>query len=704
MATASYDKLTIKVGIDSAGANRGITKLSTNLRELDKTAQEIDTKHIEEVRELLQSIANIDFSNVTQGLQSVVSAFKSFNSKTFMKATNGGKDLSGQLVPDISKLRDYDEILKGLEIVSFDSSVSGISQYNKLIEEATQKTYDLSGALGFIENQHTFVNIDEEFKKIGLNATQIKEVFKSINFEKGTFNEEEIAKLSETLQKLGYTAEETEEIISRLKKEVDETNKSSKKASEKGLAKLLTSFKRILKYRVIRKVIQDIFKAFSEGVKNVVDFDEATNEAFTQIRASLGYLTNSLGSMLAPLIQSLQPLISALADSLGDIANEFGKVFAELNGQTAFAQATKDVDAYRNSLNKTKAIGIDELNIIGDTTTAGSFEMVDVEANENANELREAVSEIASLIGNIVTSLAPLFNTLANTLVPLLKIITELLSTAFLTIDNLFEKASGFVGGVLTPIFNIIKKVNSLINGLLGNTMDKVNGMVGSILYAVGNIFDFIDEIVNNLMPLLVPIMNWLAPIIDIIGEVVGMVFNLVGGIFHILEPLLRVLAVISTVLGAIMTVCSTIIYFLKAIVSTIRDIFAWRWDKIGSEWESMADDIKRVWIEFGETTAQTFTANFSGYATGGFPEDGFFFANHNELIGTFDNGKTAVANNEQITNGIYQAVLQALRESGGNQNVTINLDGYEIARAVTNRQNDYGSDAFRGGTLVYGK
>ncbi len=47
-------------------------------------------------------------------------------------------------------------------------------------------------------------------------------------------------------------------------------------------------------------------------------------------------------------------------------------------------------------------------------------------------------------------------------------------------------------------------------------------------------------------------------------------------------------------------------------------------------------------------------------FAQGGFPEDGFFYANHNELVGQFSNGKTAVANNEQIVEGISAGVSSA--------------------------------------------
>lgn len=55
-------------------------------------------------------------------------------------------------------------------------------------------------------------------------------------------------------------------------------------------------------------------------------------------------------------------------------------------------------------------------------------------------------------------------------------------------------------------------------------------------------------------------------------------------------------------------------------------------------------------------------------FATGGFPEDGMFMANHGELVGKFSNGKTAVANNSQIVEGIKSGVYQAVKSAMGNQ------------------------------------
>ena len=93
-----------------------------------------------------------------------------------------------------------------------------------------------------------------------------------------------------------------------------------------------------------------------------------------------------------------------------------------------------------------------------------------------------------------------------------------------------------------------------------------------------------------------------------------------------------------------------------------------------------------------------------AGFATGGFPEDGLFFSNHNELVGKFANGRTAVANNQQITAGIEQATYNAMMRANQNSNsreeqlleelITavrqgskISIDGREIVTAYDSRK-----------------
>jgi hypothetical protein len=70
------------------------------------------------------------------------------------------------------------------------------------------------------------------------------------------------------------------------------------------------------------------------------------------------------------------------------------------------------------------------------------------------------------------------------------------------------------------------------------------------------------------------------------------------------------------------------------------------------------------------------------------------FFANHTELVGTFSNGKTAVANNAQIVEGIergvYSAVSSAMANNSSGSSYISNeilVDGEVIARSITKAQ-----------------
>ena len=74
----------------------------------------------------------------------------------------------------------------------------------------------------------------------------------------------------------------------------------------------------------------------------------------------------------------------------------------------------------------------------------------------------------------------------------------------------------------------------------------------------------------------------------------------------------------------------------------------------------------------FGQTVTYTppkiKTPRVKGYATGGFPDSAdFFYANENgvpEFVGTMG-GRTAVANNQEITKGVADGVYKAIRDTG---------------------------------------
>ena len=66
-------------------------------------------------------------------------------------------------------------------------------------------------------------------------------------------------------------------------------------------------------------------------------------------------------------------------------------------------------------------------------------------------------------------------------------------------------------------------------------------------------------------------------------------------------------------------------------------------------------------------------------------------------MVGKFSNGKTAVANNDQITQGIKQAVIEGMSEVFANANIgqqngniVVQIDGQEVFRTTQRYANQY--------------
>jgi hypothetical protein len=97
-------------------------------------------------------------------------------------------------------------------------------------------------------------------------------------------------------------------------------------------------------------------------------------------------------------------------------------------------------------------------------------------------------------------------------------------------------------------------------------------------------------------------------------------------------------------------------------------------------------------------------------YANGGFPDVGQMFIAREagpELVGSI-NGRTAVANNDQIVSavsqGVYSAVMAAMGNNNGSgeQHINVYLDGKQITASVEKRQAERGR-TLMGNQLGYG-
>lgn len=152
-------------------------------------------------------------------------------------------------------------------------------------------------------------------------------------------------------------------------------------------------------------------------------------------------------------------------------------------------------------------------------------------------------------------------------------------------------------------------------------------------------------------------------------------------------------------------TFTSTMSDFYDNYVKTWFDKDKWSFsgvaDGLKSTFEGAKKAIKGVWNDIAdnlngehEIGSSKIKINLPKFASGGFPEDGLFMANRGELVGSFPNGKTAVANNSQIVegiqNGVYNAVMSAMSQQSGNSGYISNeiiLDGEVVARSITKAQ-----------------
>ena len=663
----SYDSLELNISANVNEATKGIRSLKNSLNALQNAVKGLDFDTLTKVEKHLQNIAKIDFSNVSKGLQDVVNAFKAFNDKKFMA--------------DRVKKPSAEEQAKAISFMT-------------------------AGGTGKFDYTPPYPQI--EFDKSMLPTLK-----GDLGFDVAT----------NSLDKLKVSAEQVKIAMKDTKKAIQDASKEAKKGAG-GFEKIVNAFKRIVFYRLVRRAIQLVGQAIKEGIQNMALFDDNFNKSMSELKSSITYLKNSFASVVAPLLNMVAPVLTVIVDLIADVNNELGKMFAILGGANGYAKAIKGAEDYAKSLKKTKdaSLGIDELNV--------------VQKDEGQNFVFESITGTGGLgevFSNIKNTLEPLIQLFKNTFYPIIE-----------KIGKIFEKIS--------PIIDAIVNILSLF---FSQTMEGVNDSVGAFLDMIGEIANIVAEIVKMLEPALEGFTTGMSLGLNNINGLLTSIFHWISAFFRMLQPILKLLEpildiitiiadVLSMIVGGIVSgivnAIETIIEFITAVWDTLSAVLSGDFNKIGDIWEKLGERIKGIWkgvanffidtlnsllhavenfanffVGIAGKVASWFGADTSGWgvhiqpiqrlATGGIVEDGFFYANHNELVGQFSNGKTAVANNEQITTGIYQAVLQAMNDSatGGGREIVLKIDGKEIGRASEKYEAQKGDKTIFTGGYHYG-
>lgn len=123
-------------------------------------------------------------------------------------------------------------------------------------------------------------------------------------------------------------------------------------------------------------------------------------------------------------------------------------------------------------------------------------------------------------------------------------------------------------------------------------------------------------------------------------------------------------------------------------------------WNDLGLEFPHIDTPHFKIDGEFSLAPPKVPKVSIDWYANGGFPNKGQLFVANEvgpEMVGTMD-GRTAVANQQEITQGIanavypavYNAVRAAMAESSNNINVTLQGDADKLFTMVQDKANSY--------------
>lgn len=290
------------------------------------------------------------------------------------------------------------------------------------------------------------VDIDAE-KEIKKTEKELNDLTKRLNRLREKSNEIELFDKSKNkadkLALLGYQAEGLEKRIGDLTVKNEQLKASLASGTEaKGFDKMATSAKKcfgIIKngskestkgMNATRKALGNVvlsmiaFQALMKGTefiaagfKNLVQYSDELNAAFSDMKSQTATLKNSLTTAFAPVVELMIPYLTKLISWLNTAMNTLAQFWAYLSGKGTYTRAKKQVVDYAKSLEdasksaKGALASFDEINVLnkdeggagGEVTGGAAFEeaAVDQSKFEWVDWLRENLKTVLEIVGAI---------------------------------------------------------------------------------------------------------------------------------------------------------------------------------------------------------------------------------------------------------------------------------------------------------------
>jgi hypothetical protein len=161
------------------------------------------------------------------------------------------------------------------------------------------------------------------------------------------------------------------------------------KAASKALhpvSYLISIFGRMILFNLVFRFLMLISDAVNVGITNLYNYSKAwnnidwmkTQQSMDDLAATAQQLKNTFGVTLMSVLVTMKPILDSIAQAFMNAANAINAFMAALNGSATFTKATKQAKEWGEATSsaakaaKNATAGIDELNIISDSSGGGS--------------------------------------------------------------------------------------------------------------------------------------------------------------------------------------------------------------------------------------------------------------------------------------------------------------------------------------------
>ena len=599
-------------------------------------------------------------------------------------------------------------------INQFISALTGLNSFTraKVLTDDYAKSLDKSNksAKALKKTVLSFDELNQLQKKndSGNTGTDPKDMFEEVPIDP------KILKIIDELKKkLGELKPYWDRFVEGFKKGLGDDWKTKVGMILDGLSRIGDALLDIWSDPAVTKARNDYFMSLAEMLGTVAG-------TFVRIGLNIG----------ANLAQGIAGALEEKTPEIKDYLVEMFSIGTEVNKQlTDYALAIgniSDVLVGDNAIAATKGfteIFLEAFMLISENAARLGGEIVTLVTQpiiDNQDAIKDAFDDMFGILAELTDAIQDaikdvrkiLKDTWDNHLHPMFQSLTEALSK----IVALVLKVWGYISPVIHEFIGVLSELWKQYLEPLADDVINIIGILGNLIAKFFNyiLVPWLEELVDKWMPRIQDVLSILVSAIKLVFEVAS-------------------------------TILEDITFQLRAFLQFFETGFTEGWDKALQEltdswtehWDSMDEKVRGIAnsvVEIVEKMINAIVRAVNGiggkindklkdveipkwlgggkinikvphleevklprFKKGGFlDEDGLFLANSSELIGKFNNGRTAVANNEQIINGIsagvYNAVTAAMANNNGGNNSgyianTIVVDGEVIARTITKAQ-----------------